>query len=95
VKRPALISAGKKAALSLADDDSSEDKVATKALELASDNPLTDDQMKTLIKVISDQITKHLKLERIEAKILDEGNKTSISCAAKSNGKLLLVIRLS
>ena len=75
MKRPALISAGKKAALSLADDDSSEDKVATKALELASDNPLTDDQMKTLIKVISDQITKHLKLERIEAKILDEGNK--------------------
>ena len=95
MKRPALISAAKKAALSLADDDSSEDKVATKALELASDNPLTDDQMKTLIKVISDQITKHLKLERIEAKILDEGNKTSISCAAKSNGKLLLVIRLS
>ena len=74
-----LISAAKSAALALADDNASEDQIASKALELASehpcDNPLTDDQMKTLIKVISDQITKHLKLDRIEAKILDEGNK--------------------
>ena len=66
--------------MALADDDASEDKIASKAIELASehpcDNPLTDDQMKTLIKVISDQIAKHLKLERIEAKILDEGNKS-------------------
>ena len=65
--------------MALADDNASEDQIASKALELASehpcDNPLTDDQMKTLIKVISDQITKHLKLDRIEAKILDEGNK--------------------
>ena len=79
IDNPPLISAAKKAALALADDDAGEDEIAAKALELASehpcDNPLTDDQMKTLIKVISDQIAKHLKLERIEAKILDEGNK--------------------
>ena len=79
IDNPPLISAAKKAALSLADDDASEDQIASKALELASehpcDNPLTDDQMKTLIKVISDQIAKHLKLERIEVKILDGGNK--------------------
>ena len=79
VDNPPLISAAKKAALALADDNASEDQIASKALELASehpcDNPLTDDQVKTLIKVISDQIAKHLKLDRIEAKILDEGNK--------------------
>ena len=79
IDNPPLISAAKKAALALADEDASEDKIAAKALELASahpcDNPLTDDQVKTLIKVISDQIAKHLRLERIEAKILDEGNK--------------------
>ena len=79
IDNPPLISAAKSAALALADDNASEDQIASKALELASehpcDNPLTDDQMKTLIKVISDQIAKHLKLERIEAKILDEGNK--------------------
>ena len=65
--------------MALADDDAGEDEIAAKALELASehpcDDPLTDDQMKTLNKVISDQIAKHLKLDRIEAKILDEGNK--------------------
>ena len=79
IDNPPLISAAKSAALGLADDNASEDQIASKALELASehpcDNPLTDDQMKTLIKVISDQIAKHLKLERIEAKILDEVNK--------------------
>ena len=79
IDNPPLISAAKKAALALADDDAGEDEIAAKALKLASEhpceNPLTDDQMKTLIKVISDQIAKHLKLERIEAKILDEGNK--------------------
>ena len=80
IDNPPLISAAKSAALALADDDAGEDEIVAKALELASehpcDNPLTDDQMKTLIKVISDQIAKHLKLERIEAKILDEGNKS-------------------
>ena len=65
--------------MALADEDAGENKIAVKALELANehscDNPLTDNQMKTLNKVISNQITKHLKLERIEAKILNEGNK--------------------
>ena len=79
IDNPPLISAAKSAALALADDDAGEDEIAAKALELASehpcDDPLTDDQMKTLNKVISDQIAKHLKLDRIEAKILDEGNK--------------------
>ena len=79
IDNPPLISAAKKAALSLADDDTSEDQIASKALELASEHscdiPLTDGQMKTLNNVISDQIAKHLKLDRIEAKILDEGNK--------------------
>jgi len=79
IDNPPLISAAKSAALALADDDAGEDEIAAKALELASehpcDDPLTDDQMKTLNKVIADQIAKHLKLDRIEAKILDEGNK--------------------
>ena len=65
--------------MALADDDAGEDEIVAKTLELASehpcDDPLTDDQMKTLNKVISDQIAKHLKLDRIEAKILDAGNK--------------------
>ena len=85
--------------MALADDDAGEDEIAAKALELASehpcDDPQTDDQMKTLNKVISDQIAKHLKLDRIEAKILDEGNKNVCLCTAKSNAKLLLVIRLN
>ena len=80
IDNPPLISAAKSAALALADDDAEEDQIAAKALELASehpcDDPLTDYQMETLNKVISDQIAKHLKLERIEAKILDEGNKS-------------------
>ena len=46
--------------MALADDDAGEDEIAAKALELASehpcDDPLTDDQMKTLNKVISDQM---------------------------------------
>mgnify|MGYP000983664767 CR=1 FL=1 len=79
IDNPPLISAAKSAALALADDDAGEDEIVAKTLELASehpcDDPLTDDQMKTLNKVISDQIAKHLKLDRIEAKILDEGNK--------------------
>ena len=65
--------------MALADEDAGEDKIAAKTLDLASehsdDNPLTDNQMKTLINVISDQIAKHLKLKQIEARILDEGNK--------------------
>ena len=67
IDKPPLIIAAKKAALALADADVSENEIAAKAFELASghpcDNPLTDDQVKTLITVISDQIAKHLKLE--------------------------------
>ena len=74
-----LISAAKKASLDLADANADQPTIILRAKVLAElyshDAPLTDEQLQTLIDLINNQIDKHLKLDRIEAKILDQNNK--------------------
>ena len=74
-----LISAAKKTSLDLADANADQATIILRAKVLAElyshDAPLTDEQLQTLIDLINNQIDKHLKLDRIEAKILDQNNK--------------------
>ena len=74
-----LISAAKKASLDLADANADQPTIILRAKVLAElyshDAPLTDEQLQTLIDLINNQIDKHLKLDRIEVKILDQNNK--------------------
>jgi hypothetical protein len=74
-----LISEAKKASLYLADANADQPTIILRAKVLAElyshDAPLTDEQLQTLIDLINNQIDKHLKLDRIEAKILDQNNK--------------------
>ena len=74
-----LISEAKKASLDLADANADQPTIILRAKVLAElyshDAPLTDEQLQTLIDLMNNQIDKHLKLDRIEAKILDQNNK--------------------
>ena len=74
-----LLAEAKMAARELADNEADEDAISIKAKVLAEiyawSNPLTDLQIQNLINYIKAQMEKHLKLDRIEAKILDENNK--------------------
>ena len=84
-----LISAAKKASLDLADANADQPTIILRAkvlAELYSHNaPLTDEQLQTLIDLINNQIDKHLKLDRIEAKILDQNNKNLYFRAPKDD----------
>ena len=74
-----LLAEARLAARELADNEADEDTISIKAKVLAEiyawSNPLTDNQLQNLINYIKAQIEKHLKLDRIEAQILDENNK--------------------
>lgn len=74
-----LLAEAKMAARELADNEADEDAISIKAKVLAEiyawSNPLTDLQIQNLINYIKAQMEKHLKLDRIEVKILDENNK--------------------
>ena len=74
-----LISQARKVALELADSEADEDAVIIKVKVLAEmyawDAPLTNIQLENLIDFVKVKIEKHLKLDRIEAKILDAQSK--------------------
>jgi len=74
-----LISQARKVALELADSEADEGAVIIKVKVLAEmytwDAPLTDIQLENLINFVKAKIEKHLKLDRIEAKILDAKDK--------------------
>ena len=74
-----LIYEAKKASINLADANADQPTIILRAKVLAElyshDAPLTDEQLQTLIDLINNQIDKHLKLDRIEAQILDQNNK--------------------
>jgi len=74
-----LISQARKVALELADSEADEGAVIIKVKVLAEmytwDAPLTDAQLENLIDFVKVKMEKHLKLDRIEAKILDTKSK--------------------
>lgn len=74
-----LISAAKEAAKELADQGADDSCIDRKAEVLAGlyawDSPLSASQLCTLKGLMKAQVSKHLKLDRIEAAILDEENK--------------------
>ena len=74
-----LLAEARIVARELAHNDADEITVSTKAKVLAEiyswHKPLTDGQLETLTNYIQDQMEKHLKLNRIEAKILDMKDK--------------------
>ena len=74
-----LISKARDIALELADNGADEEAVNIKVKVLAEmcawDAPLTDDQLENLIGFVKVKMEKHLKLDRIEAKVLDAKSK--------------------
>ena len=74
-----LISQARKVALELADMGADEDAVSIKVKVLAEmyswDAPLSDIQLENLTDFVKAKMEKHLKLDRIEAKILDARDK--------------------
>lgn len=74
-----LMSAAKVAARELADQDATEEQVRQKAEVLAEiyawQVRLTEKQQKTLESFLNNNVSKHLKLDRIEAKIIDQADK--------------------
>ena len=74
-----LISQARKVALELADSEADEDAVIIKVKVLAEmyawHDPLSDIQLQNLTRFVKVKIENHLKLDRIEAKILDAKDK--------------------
>ena len=89
IENDPLLSAAAKSAFDLAEARADEAAVALKAAELAGqfDNgtPLTKAQMTVLIDNIQKRINKHQKLDRIEAALIDDQIKTSITCGGRLN----------
>ena len=73
-----LLSKAKQSAFQLAEDNADKGMIVAKANELVeehSNEPLSPEQLDTLITYIGKQINKHLKLDRVEASIIDTDNK--------------------
>jgi len=74
-----LLSAAAKSAFELAETNADDTAIAAKAAELAIEfdngNPLSDVQMGVLCEFIQKHIDKHLKLDRIEAELIDDPDK--------------------
>ena len=73
-----LLSKAKQSAFQLAEDNADKDMIVTRANELVnehSNEALSDEQLDTLITYIQAQVYKHLKLDRVEASIIDKDNK--------------------
>ncbi|MDA9565334.1 hypothetical protein N9S02_05215 [Alphaproteobacteria bacterium] len=73
-----LLSKAKQSAFQLAEDNADKDMIVVKANELVnehSNETLSDEQLDTLITYIQAQVNKHLKLDRVEASIIDTDNK--------------------
>ena len=74
-----LISKAKQSAFQLAEDNADKDMILAKANELVnehSNETLSDEQLNTLITYIQAQVDKHLKLDRVEASIIDTDDKS-------------------
>ena len=73
-----LLSKAKQSAFHLAEDNADKDMIVVKANELFSEHsnePLSPQQLDTLITYIQAQVYKHLRLDRVEASIIDTDNK--------------------
>ena len=76
-----LLSKAKQSAFQLAEERADKDIIEAKAHELVkghSNEALSPEQLDTLIKYIEDQIDKHLKLDRVEASIIDTDDKNVV-----------------
>ena len=74
-----LLSKAKQSAFQLAEDNADKDMIVAKANELVkehSNEALSDEQLNTLITYIEKQINNHLKLDRVEASIIDTDDKS-------------------
>ena len=73
-----LLSKAKQSAFQLAEHNADKDMIVFRANELVkehSNEPLSPEQLNTLITYIQAQVDKHLKLDRVEASIIDTDNK--------------------
>ena len=74
-----LISAAKACALELADQEADKETILLNAQVLAElyawNDPLSEEQLSTLVGLITAEVAKHLRLDRIEAKILNQEDK--------------------
>ena len=73
-----LLSKAKQSAFQLAEVNADKDMIVVKANELVeehSNEPLLPQQLDTLITYIQAQVYKHLRLDRVEASIIDTDNK--------------------
>jgi hypothetical protein len=73
-----LISKAKQSAFQLAEDNADKDMILVRANELVkehSNEALSPEQLNTLINLIERQVDKHLRLDRVEASIIDTDNK--------------------
>ena len=73
-----LLSKAKQSAFQLAEDNADRDMIVAKANELVeehSNETLSPKQLDTLITYIQAQVDKHLRLDRVEASIIDTDNK--------------------
>ena len=74
-----LLSKAKQSAFQLAEVNADRDMIVTRANELVkehSNEALSDEQLNTLITYIEKQINNHLKLDRVEASIIDTDDKS-------------------
>ena len=79
IENKQLLSKAKQSAFQLAEDNADKDMILVKANELISEysnETLSDEQLNTLITYIEKQIHNHLKLDRVEASIIDTDDKT-------------------
>ena len=73
-----LLSKAKQSAFQLAEHNADKDMIVVRANELVSEysnETLSPEQLDTLITYIQAQVDKHLKLDRVEASIIDTDNK--------------------
>jgi len=74
-----LLSKAKQSAFQLAEDNADKDMIVVRANELVkehSNETLSPKQLDTLISYIQAQVDKHLKLDRVEASIIDTDDKS-------------------
>jgi len=78
IENKQLLSKAKQSAFQLAEHNADKDMIVAKANKLVkehSNETLSTEQLNTLITYIQAQVDKHLKLDRVEASIIDTDNK--------------------
>ena len=85
-----LLSKAKQSAFQLAEDNADKDMIVAKAHELVklySNEALSPEQLDNLISSIQAQVHKHLKLDRVEASIIDTDDKNVVFMWSKIKRK--------